>query len=175
MMIRKFLFPIAAMSFVIGLSNYLLQFPVNDWVTLAAFSFPLCFLVTDITNRLYGAKNARYIIYAGFILGVVLSLWLADVRIAIASGTAFLVSQLLDVAIFDKLRNQAWWKAPVISSFLASITDGVLFYSLAFYGQDLPWIQWAIGDLAVKIIMVAICIIPYRHLVEYLLPRYATS
>lgn len=160
------LFPIfaLAMTAVIALSNYLVQFPINDWLTWAAFTFPLAFLVTDLTNRRLGSMRARQVMFVGFALAVVLSIWLATPRIALASGTAFLVAQLLDIAVFNRLREQAWWRAPLIGSLLASILDTTLFFSIAFAGTDVPWVQLALGDLAVKFTMALVLLIPYRAL-----------
>src|SRR3546814_11421603 len=130
---------IAAMVGVVALSNYAVQFAINDWLTWGAFTYPAAFLVTDLTNRTLGPTAARRVIYAGFALAVVLSIWLATPRIAIASGTAFLVAQLLDVAIFNRLRAGAWWRAPLVSSAIGSVVDTALFFSIAFAGSGLPW------------------------------------
>src|SRR3546814_10649243 len=137
---------IAAMVVVVALSNYAVQFAINDWLPGGAFTYPAAFLVTDLTNRTLGPTAARRVIYAGFALAVVLSIWLATPRIAIASGTAFLVAQLLDVAIFNRLRAGAWWRAPLVSSAIGSVVDTALFFSIAFAGSGLPWVTWALGD-----------------------------
>ncbi|MEN2978462.1 queuosine precursor transporter [Tistrella bauzanensis] len=162
--------PVLAMTAAIVVSNILVGFPINDWLTWGAFSYPLAFLVTDLTNRRFGTASARRVVYAGFAIAVVMSLWLADPRIAIASGAAFLVSQLMDVAVFDRLRRRPWWQAPLVSSSLASAFDTVLFFTIAFLGTGLPWISWAVGDWAVKMAMALAMLVPYRALMRVLLP-----
>ena len=168
---------VAAMTAVVVLSNYAVQFPVfiegyktEDWLTWGAFTYPVAFLVTDLTNRTLGPKAARLVIAAGFVLAVVLSLFV-DQRIAIASGTAFLTAQLLDVAIFNRLRRARWWKAPLVSSTLSSIVDTLLFFSIAFAGTGLPWHQWALGDFGAKMAMAAVMLIPFRLLMAKLRPQ----
>lgn len=129
---------IAAMVIVVTVSNIAVQYPINDWWTWGAFTYPVAFLVTDLTNRALGPGAARRVVYAGFALAVVLSIWLATPRIALASGTAFLAAQLLDIAIFDRLRRASWWRAPLVSSTLSSVLDTALFFSLAFAGTGDP-------------------------------------
>jgi len=172
---------IAAMTAVVVLSNYAVQFPVfiegyktEDWLTWGAFTYPVAFLVTDLTNRTLGPKAARIVIAAGFALAVALSL-LVDWRIAIASGTAFLIAQLLDVAIFNRLRQARWWKAPLVSSTLSSIVDTLLFFSIAFAGTGLPWHQWALGDFGAKMAMAAVMLVPFRLLMPALLPQITSG
>lgn len=172
--LSRLIVPIAAMVAVIVASNILVQYPLNDWLTWGAFTYPFAFLVTDLTNRAQGAASARRVAYAGFAVGVVLSVWLADARIALASGSAFLCGQLLDIAVFNRLRRASWWRAPLVSSVLASAVDTVLFFGLAFAGQDLPWITWAIGDFAVKLAFAAALLVPYRVLMNAVLPPRAT-
>lgn len=155
---------VAAMVVVVTASNILVQYPINDWITWGAFTYPIAFLVTDLTNRALGPARARWVVYFGFALAVILSIVLADVRIALASGTAFLLAQLLDVTIFDRLRRAPWWQAPLASSVLGSVTDTALFFSLAFAGTGLPWVTWAVGDLAVKLAMALALLIPFRAL-----------
>ena len=116
---------------------------------------------------LFGAAAARKVVYVGFAFGVILSLVLADPRIALASGSAFLVAQLLDVLIFDRLRNAAWWQAPVISSLFGSAIDTALFFTLAFAGSGLPWISWAAGDFVAKLVMIAVLLYPFKLLVTF--------
>nr|WP_246163907.1 queuosine precursor transporter [Roseospira marina] len=147
------------MTAVVVASNILVGYPINDWLTWGALSYPVAFLVTDLTNRHYGPALARRVVYVGFALAVVLSFLLASPRIALASGTAFLVAQTLDVQVFDRLRNRAWWLPPLMSSFLGSALDTALFFSLAFAGEPLPWVQWAFGDFAVKV-CVALALLP---------------
>lgn len=161
---------VVAMALVVGVSNYLVQFPINDWLVWGAITYPLAFLVNDLVNRFYGAKVARTVVYTGFAFGVVLSLSVDSIesRIAIASGTAFLLAQLLDVYLFDKLRQRTWWIAPSVSSGISSIVDTLLFFGIAFAGTGLPWPQWATGDLAVKWMVAAAAIVIYRKLTSQL-------
>lgn len=181
-------FAALAMAFVVLISNYLVEFPVNyiidigqskldlnEWLTYSAFSYPLAFLITDITNRYLGAAKARNVVYVGFIIGIALSL-LVDIRIAIASGTAFLVSQLLDVYIFDRLRHvKQWWLAPLSSSFITSAIDTTLFFTIAFVGTSDPWLGWASGDFAAKISVAFMALIPYRLILSLLKPTEFTA
>ena len=166
------------LSFLMGgvvlISNYLVQFPVNNYglqdiLTYGAFTYPVAFLITDLSNRFYGKILAKKIVYIGFSIGVSFSLFfsinfsdLISIRIAIGSGTAFIVAQLLDVQIFDKLRNKKWFVAPLISSFIGSIVDTFLFFSISFYGTGVPWITLSIGDLVIKILVTLIMLIPFR-------------
>lgn len=155
---------VAAMTIIVVASNILVQYPVNDWLTWGAFTYPLAFLVTDLANRRLGPAAARRVVYVGFALAVLCSAVLATPRIALASGTAFLVAQLLDVVVFDRLRRGTWWRAPLVSSVLGSTIDTALFFTLAFAATGLPWIGWAIGDLAVKFAVALAMLIPFRLL-----------
>jgi uncharacterized PurR-regulated membrane protein YhhQ (DUF165 family) len=159
-----------AMVAVVAASNYLVQFPLNDWLTWGAITYPLSFLVTDLTNRAFGPARARQVVYVGFALGVALSILLADWRIAAASGTAFIVGQLLDITVFDRLRRAAWWQAPLLGSVLGSIVDTALFFSLAFAGTDVPWVTLALGDLAVKLVLAVFFLAPFRALMGRIVP-----
>lgn len=161
---------IAAMAVVVTVSNILVQYPINDWLTWGALSYPFAFLVTDLTNRRRGPASARRVVWVGFALAVVLSALLATPRIAGASGAAFLVGQLADVLVFDRLRHLKWWQAPLASSSLGSILDTALFFSLAFAGTGLPWVTWGVGDLAVKAVFAALLLIPFRLLLEVIRP-----
>mgnify|MGYP001293537020 FL=1 len=168
------------LSFLMGVvvlaSNYLVQFPIKYYgleaiLTYGAFSYPIAFLITDLANRSYGKVVAKKIVYIGFAMGISFTLLfstnftdLISVRIAIGSGVAFLVAQLLDVQIFDKLREKKWFVAPLTSSFFGSIVDTFLFFSIAFYGTGIPWVTLSLGDLAVKIIVALIMLIPFRLL-----------
>jgi len=176
---NSFFFILAfSMALVVALSNYLVQFPIKymdlqDLFTYGAFSYPVAFLITDLANRRYGKIIARKIVYIGFILGLVLTLFfstdfsnLISKRIAIASGTAFLIAQLLDVQVFDKLRKKVWFVAPLISSLVGSITDTFLFFSIAFYGTGINWITLSFGDLFVKIFVAFLMLIPFRILLS---------
>jgi queuosine precursor transporter len=167
---RALLTPITAMAAVIVLSNVLVQHTINPWLTWGAFSYPLVFLVTDLTNRALGPLAARRVAWAGFAIAVAVSLLLAPWRIAVASGTAFIVSQLMDVAVFNRWRQASWWKAPFIGSLVASVVDTAVFFFLAFAGTGEDWTLLAAGDLAVKALMAAVLLAPYRAL----LPRLQT-
>lgn len=162
--VRGWAVPFAAMVAVVVASNVLVQYPLNDWLTWGAFTYPVAFLVTDLTNRRLGVAAARRVAIAGFLVAVVLSIALATPRIALASGTAFLSAQLLDVTLFDRLRRRPWWQAPLASSALASIWDTAVFFSLAFAFTGLPWITWALGDLAVKLAMALALLVPFHWL-----------
>jgi queuosine precursor transporter len=159
--------PVVAMMIVVVSSNYLVQFPVNTWLTWGAFTFPVAFLVTDLTNRAVGAKAARRVAFAGFAIAVLVSLAVAPWRIAFASGVAFIVGQLLDISAFSRLRALTWWKAPLIGSLVASVVDTGLFFFLAFYGSGMDWFLLAAGDLAIKCGMAAVLLAPYK----LMLPR----
>jgi uncharacterized PurR-regulated membrane protein YhhQ (DUF165 family) len=150
------------MVVVVAGSNVAVQYPINDWLTWGAFTYPVAFLVTDLTNRRLGPERARAVAWVGFALAVVLSMVLATPRIALASGSAFLTAQLLDIAVFDRLRRLPWWQAPLISSAIASIWDTAVFFSLAFAATGLPWITWAIGDLGAKAAMALLLLLPFR-------------
>ena len=157
-------------------SNYLVQFPINYYgleeiLTYGAFSYPIAFLITDLANRSYGKLVARKIVYVGFVVGITFTLLfstnfadLISIRIAIGSGTAFMIAQLLDVQIFDKLRKKKWFVAPLTSSFIGSTVDTFLFFSISFYATGIPWITLSLGDLSVKIFVALIMLIPFRLL-----------
>ena len=162
----------SAMGTVVLAANIAVNYPINNWLTWGALIYPIAFLVTDLVNRIFGPKPARKVVYAGFAVGVALSLWFADQRIALASGTAFLTAQLLDIWVFDRLRRKSWWKAPVISSLLSSALDTALFFSLAFYATGLPWITLAIGDYGAKLIMAAVLLVPFRAFISLLPQRF---
>jgi len=175
----RFLFILAfSMALVVSLSNYLVQFPVNymglqDIFTYGAFSYPIAFLITDLTNRRYGKTVARKIVYIGFILGVALTLYfstnfsnLISKRIVIGSGTAFLIAQLIDVQVFDRLRKKIWFVAPLVSSLIGSCIDTFLFFSIAFYGTEVNWITLSFGDLFAKIFVALVMLIPFRILLS---------
>ena len=168
------------LSFVMGVvvlaSNYLVQFPIKYYglekiLTYGAFSYPVAFLITDLANRSYGKVIARKIVYIGFIIGITFTLFfstnfadLISVRIAIGSGTAFLVAQLLDVQIFDQLRKKKWFVAPLTSSLIGSTIDTFLFFSISFYATGIPWVTLSLGDLAVKVLVALLMLIPFRLL-----------
>ena len=176
---NRFFFILAfSMALVVALSNYLVQFPVNyiglqDVFTYGAFSYPVAFLITDLANRKYGKAVAKRIVYIGFVLGVALTLYfstdfsnLISKRIAIGSGSAFLIAQLLDVQVFDSLRKKVWFVAPLISSLIGSRIDTFLFFSIAFYGTGVNWVTLSLGDLFVKIFVALLMLIPFRILLS---------
>ena len=199
-MFARFVLAVAAMVTIVAASNFLVQFPVQaqlgpinlaDLLTWGAFTYPVAFLVTDLTNRHFGPQGARLVVIGGFAVAVVLSVWLATPRIAIASGTAFLVAQLLDVAIFDRLRAAAWWRAPLLSSVVGSVLDTLIFFTLAFaapfsimdtafgrsdgslafpapflgLGPEVElWTSLAAGDFVVKLLVAAALLAPYKVL-----------
>ena len=174
------------LSFFMGLvvlaSNYLVQFPIryyglNQLLTYGALSYPIAFLITDLANRSYGKIVARKIVYFGFVIGICFTLFfstnfddLISVRIAIGSGSAFLVAQLLDVQVFDKLRKKQWFIAPLSSSLIGSTVDTFLFFSISFYATGIPWVTLSLGDLAVKIFVALVMLIPFRLLLGTLKP-----
>ena len=170
------------MGVVVLTSNYLVQFPIKHYgleevLTYGAFSYPVAFLITDLANRSYGKIVARKIVYVGFLIGILFTLYfstnytdLISVRIAIGSGTAFMVAQLLDVQIFDKLRKKKWFVAPLSSSLIGSTVDTFLFFSIAFYGTGIPWVSLSLGDLAVKIFVALLMLIPFRLLLSTIKP-----
>ena len=156
---------VVAMAVVVAVSNYLVQFQINDWLTWASFSYPVAFLVTDLINRRLGPSQARRVVYVGFACGVALSLLASTPRIALASGTAFLLAQLADVWLYNRLRGLAtWWQTPLISSTVASVLDTVLFFSLAFAFTEVPWVTLAIGDYGAKVAVACAMLIPFRLL-----------
>ena len=168
MNVRQILPPALAMSAIVLLSNVLVQFPINAWLTWGAFSYPIAYFVTDVCNRTSGPVAARRVAWVGFAVGIVLSVVFAPARVAVASGSAFIVSQLLDVAVFNQLRKQSWWKAPFFGSAAASVVDTSIFFSIAFAGTPVPWLPLAAGDLGVKLFMALALLPPYRVLVNRL-------
>ena len=181
-MSRSFLVLSILMGVIVLSSNYLVQFPINYYglneiLTYGAFSYPIAFLITDLANRSYGKRVARKIVYFGFVLGigftVLFSTDFADlisIRIAIGSGIAFLTAQLLDVQIFDRLREKEWFVAPLTSSMIGSTIDTFLFFSISFYGTGVPWVTLSVGDLIVKVIVALIMLIPFRLLLKTFKP-----
>ncbi|MDZ5699104.1 queuosine precursor transporter [Chelativorans sp. M5D2P16] len=196
---------VAAMAVIVAASNVLVQFPfahfgLGDILTWGAFTYPIAFLVNDLTNRRFGPQAARRVVVVGFVMAMVLSVWLASPRIALASGSAFLLAQLLDISIFDRLRRSAWWRAPLISTVIGSTLDTVIFFSLAFaavfsfldtglgredgslafavplFGSDMDvplWVSLALGDLVVKLLVGLAMLVPYGALITVLRPAEA--
>ncbi|MBB3456604.1 hypothetical protein FHT86_004915 [Rhizobium sp. BK313] len=191
------------MTLVVVASNILVQYPLQaelaginlaDILTWGAFTYPVAFLITDLTNRQFGPKAARRVVFAGFVVGVTLSFFTAQPRIAIASGSAYLAGQLLDISVFNRLRRMAWWRAPLFGSLIGSMLDTVMFFSFAFapffvfFGPNDPfaidwapilgvfqtsaprWISWAIGDFGVKMTVGLVMLLPYGALMNVLKP-----
>ena len=166
------------MGLVVVLSNYLVQFPIqyfglNEILTYGAFSYPVTFLITDLANRAYGKLVARKVVYVGFTIGVLLTLFVStnfldiiSIRIAVGSGVAFFIAQNLDIQIFDSLRKKIWYVAPLASSITGSMTDTFLFFSISFYATGIPWVTLAFGDLAVKLFIAMLMLIPFRLLIN---------
>ncbi len=200
---RYFLIYTLLMTLVVVASNFLVQFPLSgslfgialgDLLTWGAFTYPVAFLITDLTNRQFGAQTARKVVFAGFVVGVALSFVTAQPRIAIASGSAYLLGQLLDIAVFNRLRRQAWWRAPLFGSLIGSALDTTIFFSFAFaasfaiFGPNDPfaleaapilgvfsteaprWMSWAIGDFSVKLLVGLVMLLPYGALMNVLKP-----
>jgi len=152
---------VLAMMVIVASANWLVQYPINDWLTWGALTYPLSYFVTDLMNRLKGPAQARKVVWVGFALAVAASAFLATPRIALASGTAFLVSQMLDIKVFDRLRRRAWWQPPLFSSAVGSAVDTVLFFALAFYATGMPWVTLAIGDYGVKLAISLLMLAPW--------------
>jgi uncharacterized PurR-regulated membrane protein YhhQ (DUF165 family) len=168
---------------------------LQDYLTWGAFTYPVAFLITDLANRRFGPATARLVVFCGFVIAVALSVWLATPRIAIASGSAFLLAQLLDVSVFDRLRNRVWWLPPLVSTVIGSGLDTLVFFGLAFsqaanligagdafaseaapllglFAVEAPrWVSWALGDLAVKLIVGLSMLLPYGMLMPVLAPQ----
>ncbi|MDE1993886.1 MAG: queuosine precursor transporter [Rhizobiaceae bacterium] len=201
--LRYTLIYVVLMTLVVVASNILVQYPLQasfaginlaDILTWGAFTYPVAFLVTDLTNRQFGPQTARKVVFAGFVVGVALSFITAQPRIAIASGSAYLAGQLLDISVFNRLRRQAWWRAPLFGSLIGSMLDTVMFFSFAFapffvfFGPNDPfaidwapilgvfqisaprWISWAIGDFSVKMTVGLVMLVPYGALMSVLKP-----
>jgi len=175
---RLYFFLSFIMAGVVATSNYLVQFPIKhlgleNLLTYGAFSYPIAFLITDLTNRRYGKNIAKKVVYIGFAVGLFLTFYfstnfsdLISIRIAFGSATAFIIAQLLDVNIFDRLRKKKWYIAPLYSSLAGSTVDTFLFFSIAFYGTEMNWISLSFGDLIVKIFVAMIMLIPFRLLLS---------
>ncbi len=196
---RDFTLALVAMTLVVLSSNILVQYPfghlgLGDYLTWGAFTYPFSFLVTDLSNRRFGPKGARRVVYAGFVLAVALSVVLATPRIAVASGAAFLLAQLLDIGIFARLQGKAWWLPPFVSSVISSGLDTAIFFSVAFYCGAvpgfgltisemlggvgiadqciaLPWVNLALADYLVKLALAAISIAPYGAILALMRTR----
>ncbi|MBB3316570.1 hypothetical protein FHT77_002445 [Rhizobium sp. BK181] len=205
---RSTLIYVTLMTLVVVASNFLVQFPLNaefaginlaDILTWGAFTYPVAFLITDLTNRQFGPQAARKVVFAGFVVGVALSFYTSVPRIAIASGSAYLAGQLLDISVFNRLRRQAWWRAPLVGSLIGSMLDTIIFFSFAFaaffvfFGPNDPfalesapilgaftaeaprWISWALGDFTVKVVVGLVMLLPYGALMNVLRPLQAAA
>ena len=201
--LKSLVVPIITMSIIVLVSNILVQFLLGNWLTWGALTYPFAFLVTDITNRFYGLKSARKVVLFGFIIGIFCSLVgtqlqgefgpLVTFRIALGSATAFIISHLLDISIFNYLRQEKWWKAPLISSIIGSSLDTLIFFFVAFSGfliflepsndvswatEQVPllgmfaisplWVSLAFADFLVKLSLITISLIPFRFLMVLL-------
>ncbi len=202
-MTRYFLIYTLLMTMVVVASNFLVQFPLSgslfgialgDLLTWGAFTYPVAFLITDLTNRQFGPQTARKVVLAGFVVGVALSVVTSQPRIAIASGSAYLFGQMLDISVFNRLRRQTWWRAPLIGSLVGSMLDTAIFFSFAFaaafavFGPNDPfaleaapvlgvfameaprWVSWALGDFSVKLLVGLVMLLPYGALMSVLKP-----
>lgn len=202
-MTRHFLIYSLLMTAIVVASNFLVQYPLHatlgginlaDLLTFGAFSYPIAFLITDLTNRQFGPTVARRVVFVGFIAGVLLSILLASPRIAAASGTAFLIGQLLDISVFNRLRRESWWKAPLMGSLIGSALDTVIFFSMSFaplfgflganddfaigsaplfgvLAMEAPrWISWAAADFSVKMLIGIVMLVPYGALMTVVRP-----
>ncbi|MHC0052173.1 queuosine precursor transporter [Actibacterium sp. D379-3] len=207
-MTRKLLPGVLAMAAIVVASNILVQYLFGQWLTWGAFTYPFAFLVTDVMNRVYGVGPARKVVLSGFVVGVACSFIgtqimgefgpLVTLRIALGSGLAFLVAQLLDVAIFNRLRDGAWWRAPLASTLVGSSVDTAIFFSVAFSatlgflepandvswaGEMLPllgvgpvvplWVSLATADWFVKLSLALVALLPFRLIVGRLMARVA--
>lgn len=161
---RQFAVAVGIMAFIVLASNVLVQYPINRWLTWGALSYPIAFLVADLLNRRFGPATARRVAYIGFIVALVASFWVATPRIAIASGSAFLCAQLIDITVFHRLRHRSWWCAPLLGGVAGAILDTFVFFSVAFAGTDMPWITLMFGDLAVKLLINTGMLAPFRAL-----------
>lgn len=205
---QKLLPGILAMAAAVVASNILVQFLFGQWLTWGAFTYPIAFLITDLTNRLYGAAAARKVVFVGFVTGVACSLIgtqimgefgpLVTLRIALGSGIAFLTAQLLDVALFDRLREGSWWRAPLVSTLVGSSVDTALFFTIAFSGaltflepgndvswagEALPilglgpvaplWVSLAVADWGVKLLLALLALLPFKLIVGKLTAKVA--
>lgn len=161
---RQFCVAVAIMGLIVVASNVLVQYPINRWLTWGAISYPIAFLVADLLNRRFGPHVARRVAYVGFIIALFASFWVATPRIAIASGSAFLCAQLVDIQVFHRLRHQYWWRAPLLGGVAGAVLDTFVFFSVAFAGTSVPWVTLLFGDLAVKLVVNTAMLAPFRAL-----------
>jgi uncharacterized PurR-regulated membrane protein YhhQ (DUF165 family) len=150
------------MVVIVASANYLTQWHINKWLTYGTPVIALTFLVNELTNQFYGAKSARRVVLVGFCMALIASAILAPMRIAVASATAFLMSQLMDISVFSRLRQGSWWLAPFTSSISASILDTVVFFGIAFVGTGEDWVPLAAGDFTTKLVVDLAMLAPFR-------------
>ena len=155
---------VGCMGLIVVGSNILVQVPLNDWLTWGGLSYPVAFLVTDVLNRRFGPAAARRVAWVGFAAALAISVWVASPRIALASGLAYICAQLADIQVFDRLRDQRWWHAPLLSGTVGALLDTAVFFSVAFAGSGLPWVTWLLGDLAIKLAVNVSMLAPFRAL-----------
>jgi uncharacterized PurR-regulated membrane protein YhhQ (DUF165 family) len=160
----QFLIAVCAMGLVVVGSNILVQYPINHWLTWGGLSYPVAFLVADVLNRRFGPGAARKVAIVGFVAALIISVWVATPRIAVASGLAFLSAQLADIHVFDRLRDQRWWRAPLLGGVAGATLDTCVFFSVAFAGTGMHWVALLLGDLAVKLIVNVTMLAPFRAL-----------
>ena len=205
-MSRRLFTGVLAMAAVVVSSNILVQHLFGNWLTWGAFTYPIAFLVTDIMNRVYGVSAARKVVLAGFLAGIGCSFVgtqiigefgpLVTLRIAIGSGIAFLMAQLIDVTVFNQLREGAWWRAPLASTLIGSSIDTVFFFTISFsanltflepandvswaaevvpmlgFGPMLPlWMSLAVADWLVKLSLALVALVPFRLLIAFLIGK----
>jgi len=167
----SFMCAVLAMGTVVAGSNVLVLYPINDWLTWGAFSYPLAFLVSNLINRRFGPRAARKVAWTGFAVAVLVSIWIATPRIAAASCTAFICSQLLDITVFDRLRQGHWWRAPSVATTCSATLDTAIFWTIAFAGLPLPWLGWMTGDWLVKLSVGVVLLAPFRALLWKIAPE----
>ena len=161
---RQFAVAVFCMGLIVVGSNILVQVPLNDWLTWGGLSYPVAFLVTDVLNRRFGPAAARRVAWMGFAAALAVSVWVASPRIAMASGLAYICAQLADIQVFDRLRDQRWWRAPLLSGTVGAVLDTAVFFSVAFAATGTPWITWMLGDLAIKLAVNFSMLAPFRAL-----------
>ncbi|MBV7486175.1 queuosine precursor transporter [Bordetella sp. BOR01] len=161
---RQFAVAVFCMGLIVVGSNILVQVPLNDWLTWGGLSYPVAFLVTDVLNRRFGPAAARRVAWVGFATALAVSIWVASPRIALASGLAYICAQLADIRVFDRLRDQRWWRAPLLSGTVGAVLDTAIFFSVAFAATGTPWVTWMLGDLAIKLAVNLSMLAPFRAL-----------
>jgi len=164
MTLPQFAVAVFCMGLIVVGSNILVQVPLNDWLTWGGLSYPVAFLVTDVLNRRFGPAAARRVAWVGFTAALGVSIWVASPRIALASGLAYICAQLADIQVFDRLRDQRWWRAPLLSGTIGAVLDTAVFFNVAFAATGTPWVTWMFGDLAIKLAVNLSMLAPFRAL-----------